>query len=193
MLRTRRLLLRPWRQSDLAAFAEHNANPKVMRYFPSVKSYEETIRSVELYQQSFSQHGFCFFAVDIAETSEFIGVIGLGIPTWETSFTPCIEVGWRLTPSAWGQGYATEGGRACVQFAFDRGYQEVLAFTLPENAPSRAVMTRLGMHHDPDSDFDHPLLPGDHPMRRHVVYRVAPKAFAKVAGGAPLYSITENS
>ena len=102
-----------------------------------------------------------------------MGFVGLNQPTWQAAFTPCTEIGWRLARSAWGKGYATEAAHAALAVAFGPvGLEEVVSFTTVENARSRAVMERLGMTHDPAEDFDHPNLPADSPVRRHVLYRL---------------------
>jgi RimJ/RimL family protein N-acetyltransferase len=101
-------------------------------------------------------------------------MVGLSVPRFEAPFTPCVEIGWRLARAHWGRGYATEAARAALGHAFGPlGLGEVVAFTVPANVPSRAVMTRLGMTRTPADDFDHPLLPEGHPLRRHVLYRIA--------------------
>lgn len=109
---------------------------------------------------------------------EFLGFVGLAVPSFAAPFTPCIEVGWRLAPEAWGHGYATEGAREAVRFGFERlGLAQIVSFTVPANVRSRAVMERLGMTHDPADDFDHPNLPVGHPLRSHVLYRLARRAW----------------
>lgn len=108
----------------------------------------------------------------------FLGFVGLAVPSFAAPFTPCIEVGWRLAPEAWGHGYATEGAREAVRFGFERlGLAQIVSFTVPANVRSRAVMERLGMTHDPADDFDHPNLPEGHPLRSHVLYRLARRAW----------------
>lgn len=109
---------------------------------------------------------------------EFLGFVGLAAPSFAAPFTPCVEVGWRLAPEAWGHGYATEGAREAVRFGFERlGLAQIVSFTVPANVRSRAVMERLGMTHDPADDFDHPNLPVGHPLRSHVLYRLARRAW----------------
>ena len=96
------------------------------------------------------------------------------MPGFTAPFTPCVEIGWRLAAAHWGRGYATEAARAVLAHAWDVvGLDEVVSFTTAGNERSRAVMTRLGMRYDPADDFDHPRLPPGHPLRRHVLYRVA--------------------
>jgi RimJ/RimL family protein N-acetyltransferase len=109
---------------------------------------------------------------------------GLNVPRIDAPFMPAVEVGWRLAPRYWGQGYATEGARAALDYAFGSlGLDEVVAFTAEGNVRSRRVMERLGMHHDTADDFDHPRLPEDSPLRRHVLYRVSRVEFGGCATG----------
>ena len=106
-------------------------------------------------------------------TGEFIGYVGLAVPGFEAHFTPCVEIGWRLATPYWNLGLATEGARAVLDYAFSTvGLNEVVSFTVPANVRSRRVMEKLGLTHNPSDDFDHPRLPPDHPLRRHVLYRI---------------------
>jgi len=96
------------------------------------------------------------------------------VPSFESDFTPCVEVGWRLAVEAWGHGYATEAARAALAFGFEsRGLEEILSWTVPANVRSRAVMERIGMTRDPADDFDHPNIAVGSPLRRHVLYRLS--------------------
>jgi ribosomal-protein-alanine N-acetyltransferase len=97
----------------------------------------------------------------------------LEIPQFEAHYTPCVEIGWRLAAEHWGHGLATEGAHAVIGYAFESlGLTEIVATTVPANIRSRRVMEKLGMTRNPADDFDHPLLPEGHPLRRHVLYRV---------------------
>ena len=107
------------------------------------------------------------------DTGGFIGFTGLSAPSFEAPFTPAVEVGWRLAPDAWGNGFATEAAEAALRFGFETiGLDEIVSFTVPANVRSRAVMERLGMTHDLADDFDHPRFPEGHRLRRHVLYRL---------------------
>ena len=172
-LHTDRLILRQWRDEDLPLFAAINADPEVMRYFPKLLSREESDERVRQVREHFHRHGFGLWAVEVFGAEPFVGFVGLSVPSFDSQFTPCVEVGWRLARKAWGKGYATEAARAAVQFGFDRlGMKEIVSSTVPDNQRSRRVMERLGMTHDPAEDFEHPLLPAGHPLRRHVLYRL---------------------
>lgn len=173
-LRTARLILRPWRDADRDAFAALNADARVMQHFPSRLSRAESDLLFDRVRQVFAQRGYGMWAVEAPTVAEFIGFTGLGWPRFTTPFTPCVEVGWRLGYEFWGRGYAVEAARAAIShgFAADPAVAEIVAFTAPANRNSRRVMEKLGMHHDSAADFDHPTIPADHPLCRHVLYRL---------------------
>lgn len=177
-LTTARLLLRPWRPEDLPYFAALNADPRVMEHFPKVLTAEESHRQAAAVAAQFQKHGFGFWAVEVPGVADFVGFVGLSIPTFEAHFTPCVEIGWRLAFEHWGRGYATEAARAAVECGFGQlGLEEIVAFTVPANWRSIRVMEQLGMTRCAADDFDHPRLPPGHPLRRHVLYRLkAPPA-----------------
>ena len=145
-----------------------------MEHFPAPLSRRQSDELIERIEAEFEANGFGLWALELRATGEFLGFAGLAVPAFEAHFTPAVEVGWRLARSAWGNGYATEAGRAVLDFGFgEAGLSEVVSFTTVANRRSRAVMERLGMSHDPDDDFDHPGLPPGHRQRRHVLYRIA--------------------
>jgi RimJ/RimL family protein N-acetyltransferase len=172
-LRTERLLLRRWRPEDRVPFARMNADPRVMEHFPALLSREESDASVDRIEAHFAQHGFGVWAGELPGIASFIGFAGLSVPRFDAHFTPCVEIGWRLAAEHWGRGYATEGARAALAFGFEQlGLAEIVSFTVSANVRSRRVMEKLGMTHSAADDFDHPLLPECHSLRRHVLYRV---------------------
>jgi RimJ/RimL family protein N-acetyltransferase len=171
-IRTERLLLRQWREADFEPFAALNADPEVMRYFPAPMTREASDAFAERTRAQIAERGWGLWAVEVARGAPFIGFVGLGQPSWEAHFTPAVEIGWRLARAHWGRGYATEAARAAAGFAFETvGLVEIVSFTSTINLPSRRVMERIGMTHDPAEDFDHPLV-ADGPLRRHVLYRL---------------------
>ncbi len=173
IIETPRLILRPWRASDRDPFVRLNADPRVMEFFPATLTPAETDAAIARVQAHFQRHNFGFMAAELRPTGEFIGFIGLAIPSFEAHFTPCVEIGWRLSAHHWGHGYATEGAQALMHHAFTAlELKEVVAFTVPANQRSRRVMEKLHMTHNPADDFDHPKIPEGHPMRRHVLYRL---------------------
>jgi RimJ/RimL family protein N-acetyltransferase len=173
-LHTQRLWLRRWRTDDRSAFAKLNADRRVMEFFPAVLSRQESDAQADRIEAHFQRYGFGLWAVEIRGITSFAGFIGLAIPRFAAPFTPCTEIGWRLDAEYWNRGYATEGARAALQFGFlSLQVQEIVSFTTPPNLRSRRVMEKIGMIHAPGEDFDHPLLPEAHPLRRHVLYRLA--------------------
>jgi RimJ/RimL family protein N-acetyltransferase len=122
-------------------------------------------------RQEFAERGFCFWAVEIPDVTRFAGFIGLNVPSW-TPFQ-CVEIGWRLAAAFWGKGYATEGATAALTFGLGPlGLEEIVAITTESNRPSRRVMEKLRMTHNPADDFDDADLPHGHPLRRMVVYKI---------------------
>jgi ribosomal-protein-alanine N-acetyltransferase len=171
-LETPRLRLRRWRDEDLPAFAALNADPIVMEFFPRPLDRAESDAAVVRVRDHFARHGFGLWAVEAPGVSDFIGFVGLAVPRFESHFTPCVEIGWRLAREHWGRGYATEAARAALAFGFrDLALEEIVSFTVPANLRSRAVMERIGMTRSPGEDFDHPGIPEGHPLRTHVLYR----------------------
>lgn len=172
-LRTERLCLRRWSESDRPLFAEINADPRVMEFLPRLLSRSESDQMAERIDVHFERHGFGLWAVEIAGIASFAGFIGLNVPRFESHFTPCVEIGWRLSADHWNRGYATEGAKAALDFAFrNLELDEIVSFTVPHNVRSRRVMEKLGMTHSVAEDFEHPLLPKAHPLRKHVLYRL---------------------
>ena len=170
---TERLILRQWRESDRGVFARMNCDPAVMEHFPALLTRQESDALVDRAQAHLQQYGFGPWAAEIRESGAFIGFISLFIPRFEASFTPCVEIGWRLAREHWGKGLAIEGARAVVRHGFQvQGLRELVSFTVPENLRSLRVMQKLGMTRDPLDDFDHPSIPAGHPLRHHVLYRL---------------------
>ena len=172
-LTTARLRLRQWREEDLAPFAALNADPQVMEFFPKVLTRAESDAVAGRIRDHFARHGFGLWAVEAPGAADFVGFVGLAVPSFEAHFTPCVEIGWRLAREHWGHGYATEAASAALAFGFgDRALEEIVAFTVPANIPSRRVMGRLGMRRLPSDDFEHPAIADGHPLRSHVLYRL---------------------
>jgi len=173
-LTTERLLLRPWREEDRPLFAQMNADPRVMRYFPRLYTSEESNEMVDRIALNFEKNGFGLWAVEVTCGAPFIGFVGLAVPAFEAHFTPCVEIGWRLACDHWNQGFATEAARAALEFGFTQlGLSEIVSMTAPVNRPSRNVMEKLGMQHNPADDFDNPRVEEGSPLRRHVLYRLS--------------------
>ena len=172
-LRTKRLLLRSFGPNDRESFRALNADPEVMRHFPAPMDAATSDGLLERMAAHWAEHGFGLWAVERLADGAVLGFTGLSRPSFDSHFTPAVEVGWRLARDAWGHGYATEAARAALAFGFEAlDLEEIVSFTVPANDRSRRVMERLGMSRDPEDDFDHPRLPRGHPLRRHVLYRL---------------------
>ena len=171
-LETDRLILRQWKKSDYLAFAEMTADPLVMKFFPNVLSKNESDQLASKIESLINDNGWGFWAVELKETSTFIGFVGLHYQDQDIPNSPFIEIGWRLSSNFWGLGYAREAAQAALRFAFEElNETAVYAFTTTINQPSRNVMTKIGMV-DINQDFNHPKLPDDHELVRHCLYRI---------------------
>lgn len=168
---TDRLKLRQWKESDLPIFASMNADPQVMKYYPSVLNEEESHNIAHKFEALIREKGWGFWAVEKLEDERFIGFVGLNEPTYDLPVTPCVEIGWRLGKEHWGKGYATEAAKSCLDFAFNKlNLTEVYSFTSVTNKKSAAVMERIGMMNT-NNNFEHPLIPENHPLREHCLYK----------------------
>lgn len=173
-LTTARLVLRPFDERDLDDFAALNADPRVREFFPSVLTRDESDAAGRQYCEHWARHGFGRFTVEVPGVTGFAGVVGVMHTPFTAHFTPAAEIGWRVPYAHWGHGYASEAARAVCEHGLRiLGLPEIVAFTVPANTRSRRVMAQLGMTHSPSDDFDHPLMPPGHPLRRHVLYRLA--------------------
>lgn len=168
-----RLGFRNWTSADIEKMAEINANPQVMEFFPKIQTYTQTSAFVERMQQMFADTGFCYFAVEKLEDAELIGFIGLAEQKFEAAFTPCVDIGWRLHPDAWYKGYATEGAKTCLKYAFRvLKLDKVYAMAPVINVKSIEVMKKIGMRQN--SFFEnHPYLLNDERLKKCVLYEIS--------------------
>ncbi len=170
---TQRLILRPWKESDLEPFAALNNDPRVMEFYASTLSREESDALAKKFQNEFAQRGYGHWAVEVPEKADFIGYIGLNYWNLEASFAPCIDIGWRLAVEHWGQGYATEGASAALKYGFEVfKFPEIVSMATIENTKSHRLMERLGMKRNPSEDFEHPKVPKGNPLSWRVLYRL---------------------
>ncbi|RIW17340.1 N-acetyltransferase [Algoriphagus lacus] len=166
-----RLGFRTWQPFDLDDFTAINADQEVMRFFQKPLSREETQAMMDRMQRMFEERGFCYFAVNLLETKELIGTIGLGWKTFEADFTPCVDIGWRISKKWWNKGLTTEGAIACLEFAKQKGIREVLSMASIGNTASIQVMKKIGMSHW--KDFDHSELQNFPDIQRCSLYRIS--------------------
>ncbi|KGE00743.1 GNAT family acetyltransferase [Rhizobium sp. YS-1r] len=175
ILETERLRLRSWLDSDRDLFREINADPKVMEFFPFRRSHEEADAFLTRLNDTITETGLGFYALELKETREPMGFCGLSLANMPEIFpAETVEIGWRLATRFWGHGYVTEAARALLDFAFDKKHLDaIVSFAVTDNHRSTAVMKRLGLHRVASLDFDHPRVPDTHPhLKPHVVYAV---------------------
>lgn len=176
ILETKRLILRHWKVEDKAVFAEMNSDPEVMRYFPNVMNERESNDMADRISELIDKQGYGLYAVEEKDGGSFIGFIGFAHPSFEASFTPCVEIGWRLHNKAWGRGYATEGAKACLAYGFRTlGFNTITSFTSEINRPSINVMKKIGLKYD--LNFSHPKIDRDHELCEHVMYQLTKEAW----------------
>lgn len=157
LFKSERLGFRNWMPPDVLKLHEINTNHEVMRYFPSIYTKKQTEDFIQRMQHLFNNKGYCFFAVDELKSKNSIGFIGLSDIDYQANFTPCTEIGWRLHPNYWSKGYATEGAKCCLDFAFNTLKKESIKAIAPKiNLPSIRVMEKIGMKKL--LEFKHPAL-----------------------------------
>jgi len=156
LFQSSRLGFRTWNDTDLDELSRMNADVDVMRFFPSVQTREQSIAFIDRMQQHHEKYGFCYFAVEELSSGHLIGFIGANNQDFEAPFTPCVDLGWRLLPDFWGNGYAHEGANAVLVFLEKFDLKEVYAVAPNANVPSIKVMERIGMTRR--GEFRHPAL-----------------------------------
>jgi RimJ/RimL family protein N-acetyltransferase len=177
MIITSRLILRAWRIEDIPAFSEMCADPAGMAYLPKLLSVEETHQLVGRIEAHFREHGFGLYAVEKKDTETFIGFTGFMVPAFESFFTPCVEIGWRIRRTEWNQGFATEAAKACLDYGFaDLGLTKVYSFTSVHNQASERVMQKIGLRRE--GTFLHPSLPTGHFLSEHLLYSIEKPSLA---------------
>lgn len=152
-----RLGFRNWKEEDLSVFAAMNADERVMEHFPSTLTEEQSRASMLRMQTEYHERGYTYFAAEERSSGLVIGFIGLFFQEYEAPFTPAVDIGWRLRVNAWGKGYATEGAKRCLRFAFEElDIRRVVACCTLANTRSEKVMQKIGMCEK--GEFNHPSL-----------------------------------
>ncbi len=184
---SQRLGFRKWSLGDLDDFAKMNADPAVMEFFPSALSREETEGFISRLIAHYDKYGHCYFATEVKETEDLIGFIGLAYQTYESHFTPAVDIGWRLKKSAWSLGYATEGAQRCLEHAFDDlGLTSVFSTCTISNARSENIMKKIGMTRI--EVFNHPRLKDFPDYRECILYQMGQEDIS-----GPKYRTIENN
>ncbi len=173
VIETARLILRTWKDADVEPWIATGLDPRVMEFFPALSERADAEKRVAVMRERLERDGYGWWALEVKDGAPFAGVIVLQDVPFDAPFTPALEIGWRLAHEHWGRGYATEGARAALAFAFDElGRDEVVAITAALNLRSQKVMERLGMTREERDDFDHPRVPPGHRLQSHVLYRI---------------------
>jgi len=175
IIETERLILRTWLDCDLEPMSKINQDPRVMEYFPGLYDFQHTKKFIEREKEAFAKLGYTLYAVELKESGEFIGFVGLSLAEFDAHFTPATEIGWRLASAHWGKGYATEAAKAVLHYAFtELKLDEVVSFTTVNNTKSRRVMEKIGLKHNESDDFDHrhPSADSNSPPEICVLYRL---------------------
>lgn len=178
IIETQRLILRPWRDEDITAFASINADPMVMEYFPRRLSEKDTSKLVARFRALWAQNGHGPFALEIKKTGAFIGFAGLLPVDANLPFAPATEIAWRLDYEAWGKGYATEAGLAVLQQGFEAlGLQNIVGYAVHDNEGAIHVMEKMGMQRDMKGDFHYPRLDKNNRLGQFRLYTLSKQDF----------------
>jgi len=170
IFKSERLGFRDWELNDIEKMHEINSDEKVMEFFPSVLTKQQTTEFVQRMKSQFIKNSFCYFAVDKLEDNKFIGFIGLSEQTYNADFTPCIDIGWRIKSSEWNKGFATEGAKKCLEYALnDLKIERIYSVAPKINTKSEHIMTKIGLKKQ--YEFEHPLLIKNEQLKTCVLYK----------------------
>ncbi len=166
-----RLGFRAWKPQDLLPMTALNMDEKVMEFFPSTVGEAHTQGFLNRMKIQLKEFGYCYFAVDRLDSQTFIGFIGMSNQAYEAYFTPCVDIGWRLAQKHWGKGFATEGAKACLKYAFETlKLKKIYSVATKRNVNSIKVMQKIGMQYD--GEFAHPKMLDLPTLKDCSVYRI---------------------
>ena len=171
-IETERLLLRGFREDDRARYAALVSDPEVGAWLGGALTVEAADAAFDRARATMARQGYGLWAVERRTDGVVIGDVGLNTVNQALPVAPAIEMGWRMFPAVWGQGYASEAATAALAWGLAHlpAELDLIAFTAQTNHRSQAVMRKIGLVRDPARDFEHPLLAIDHPLRSHIVY-----------------------
>lgn len=173
IIETERLILRTWKTEDADPYYHINQDPLVIEFLRGPLTMEQVTDFIAFMNKQSTEEGYALWAVEEKSSNKLIGSIGIDRIKWEAPFSPRIEIAWRLGSQFWGKGYATEGAKATINYGFTKcRLEEIVAITVPANVRSIRVMEKIGMMRDFKGDFAHPRLPLDHPLSKHILYRI---------------------
>ena len=175
-LETPRLILRDWQEADYEPYILLNMDSEVMEFFPYTLTREQSLSHLSGIRAHFDEYGYGLFALERKDNGRFIGFTGLSHPNFVSYFTPCVEVGWRLSKADWNNGFATEAAMACLQYGLNELQLPVIySFTSIHNTRSEQVMKKIGLIRQ--GIFDHPSMVEGHFLRQHVLYKTNPENY----------------
>ncbi len=168
------MFLRSWEERDRDEFRRMNADPLVMEYFPSLWTREESDAVFDKFKKLFVEREWGLWALEEKTSGKLLGFTGLSIPSFEAPFLPAVEIGWRLLPEFWNQGFATEAAEKSLWFGFEiLKLNEIVSFTAVGNVKSQRIMEKIGMRRKSEWDFLHPNVPDGSVLKAHVVYVIS--------------------
>ncbi|WP_052172432.1 GNAT family N-acetyltransferase [Psychroserpens jangbogonensis] len=180
IFKSERLGFRNWNNNDLEEFAKINADSDVMEYFPKPLSKSETSDFIDRLKKHYDKNGYNYFATEVLETGELIGFIGLAFQEYETEFTPATDIGWRLKQSSWGNGYATEGAKKCLEYAFkELGLEKIISVFTEKNTKSESIMKKIGMKKI--GEFIHPKMKDYPEFENCICYEIHKTTWQQIA------------
>lgn len=169
-----RLGFRNWDLTDIDKMHEINSDEKVMEFFPSIQTKQQTTEFVERMIKQYNDKCFCYFAVDKLEDNQFIGFIGLSEQTYEADFTPCVDIGWRIKSSEWNKGFASEGAKKCLDYALNELKLENVYSIAPKiNTKSEHIMKKIGLKKQ--YEFEHSLLTNNDRLKTCILFKTETK------------------
>ncbi len=180
IIETERLILRTWKEEDIEPYFLINQDSKVLKYLLGPLTREHIQEVIERMNAQQNERDYTLWAAELKSSKQMIGFIGLNYTDWKSKFTPNVEIGWRLGSQYWGNGYAPEAAKACLDYGFNKiNLKEIISFTVPSNAKSLKVMEKIGLKRDFKNNFAHPKLPHDHHLSQHILYRLNKEDYIK--------------
>jgi len=171
-LKTTYLLLRQWKEEDFAPYAKLTSSKEVMKYFPKTLTAEQSNMAARKFRKLLEEKSWGFWAVEEKSSGEFIGYAGLHAPKTQFSFSPCIEIAWRMADKHWDNGYVLEAGKEILSAAFEIfELEELVYFSALKNLKGEIVAKALNMKKE-ERSFNHPFVEMEHELSEHYLYRI---------------------
>ncbi|MDH3709812.1 MAG: GNAT family N-acetyltransferase [Cyclobacteriaceae bacterium] len=139
---TERITFRKFKMSDVPLVHQLNSDPRVMHHIQEVRDLEESTADLERYLNYYDQYpGYGYWPAFFRSSQQFMGwFVVKKLPETEEC-----ELGYRLLPEFWGQNLATEGSKACIDYAFEGlAATHMVAVAVPENKASCRVLEKCG-------------------------------------------------